>query len=719
MQIVSDIIKETKLLHDLGFAIHLLHKNSKRPIESGWTTGVRKTWATLENNYQKGMNVGVRLGTTSKIGDRGYLACIDIDIKDPSCGAQAFAKVREIVGNKKCPEVRSGRGNGSRHLYCITSEPFKMITVSKHEGWEICIYSDGRQMVLPPSIHPDTGRAYTWKVPLLAIDDLPLFDFSQYQSLPGSNKNKRVRKAAISNVVNDIEIDETIGSSWTTKVNLKIQKLIVRGEWDSKIVDDRSAYLFFAASALTKAGFTKNQTLTILTDTSTYLGQTAYDKSHANTKSRVKAAKWVWKYTLKKVLEERKKIFPELRGDENWRLQLVRGGSNGDGPIKPTIENAVLILQNEIAPNIFKHDEFGVRDIYGIDTDWGRKNAAVTDDAISRMRLWFGRNFRVEPNKEIISDAVTNIAKENSFDPLKEWLEALPEWDETPRLNSWLVKNFQAKGDPAYLGEIFRKWMVALVMRQFQPGEKFDWMPIFEGRQGVGKSSFGRLLVGEKYFLDYLGDLSNKDSALGLQGMWAVEMGELASLRRNEIEIIKGYLSRSIDKVRPPYGKRMIDYPRRCVFYGTTNRDKYLKDETGNRRFKPIIVGQLNFAALEKDREQLFAEAKFLFMSKIETPISLSSLSSKAKVYELEIQNTRLMEDDSNLMEDLLKEYISNEDSDFSHLKITELFRGPLSKFKLDQKNMQHAARALKALGYIKTKHQGNSVWKFTARDRG
>ena len=147
----------------------------------------------------------------------------------------------------------------------------------------------------------------------------------------------------------------------------------------------------------------------------------------------------------------------------------------------------------------------------------------------------------------------------------------MPPWDETPRIDTWLKRNFEAQGDDEYLAQVFRKWLCAMVIRAYEPGAKFDWMPIFEGEQGVGKSSFGRMLCGDKYFLDWLPDLMNKDSALALQGIWAVEMGELASFRKNEIEAVKAFLTRTVDKVRPPYGERWLESKRRCVFFGTTN----------------------------------------------------------------------------------------------------------------------------------------------------
>lgn len=122
----TEIFKEAQRLYKLGFAIHWLHPKSKRPIESGWTTGPRKDWQYLSETYIDGLNLGVRLGTPSKMGE-GYLAVVDVDVKskDERHKKEAVAAAKKLLKGIKCPAVSSGRGNGSRHYYCLTKEPFK------------------------------------------------------------------------------------------------------------------------------------------------------------------------------------------------------------------------------------------------------------------------------------------------------------------------------------------------------------------------------------------------------------------------------------------------------------------------------------------------------------------------------------------------------------------------------------------------------------------
>lgn len=765
---MTELKKEAKRLYDLGFAIHWLHQKSKRPIESGWTTGPRKEWRDLEKGYNEKLNVGVRLGTPSKIAN-GYLTVIDVDIKseDKKHLSAAIAALRTLVGQDvldSCPQVRSGRGNGSRHYYCRTSKPFKtwnpayspeLVKVempskkpSKAElnaltpseikkgirlsrAWEISLYSDGRQVVLPPSIHPDSGKPYQW---VTKLTKPPMVSFPTQQKTD-DNPLQGVKREYPTGDVNfdfkPISVDLDM-----VPITKEMFDAIVLGTG----VTDRSGYLLPASAALDAAGLDRMEIISVLTEPGYYLGACAYD--HAKTKSRDRAAHWLWKYTVERVLRERSAdhVFVEetdvsrkLSAEEikkqnkefgemwDWTQDLVK---TQQGAVKSTIGNVVAILKNEVGESFLKRNSFAYRDNYILNTPWGGKaNEIVADDDIARIRFWIGQNYKFEPAREYVYDALTEIACANSFDPVRDWLDELPAWDERQRLDTWLSKYFEAEGEPEYLAQVFRKWMCAMVMRVYVPGLKFDWMPIFEGAQGVGKSSFGRILCGDKYFTDWLPNLADKDAALALQGIWVVEMGELSQFRKNEMEVIKGFLTRTTDKVRPPHGRKTIESHRRCVFFGTTNREQYLRDDTGNRRFKPVKVGSLDFEALRIDRLQLFAEAKYLFDSKMETPATLD-LDGQARVFELNIQAEKMVEDDAHTMRDQLQNFIKKYAQDpencmpknLAKFRMTELFEGigPLQKWSTNNRNMQFAAKALKMMGAEKWKSHGTVYWKLT-----
>jgi len=608
-------------------------------------------------------------------------------------------------------------------------------------AWEISFYSDGRQVVLPPSVHPDSGELYRWKTPLTKASDLPLVDLA---SLSGESEvdddadfiePPKVKKAKKEDVKLDGFKVEPVDLAWLP-ISDEVREAIVHGAG----VKDRSGYLLKASTALVSAGLTQNEVLTVLTDPETFIGQCGYD--HAQTKSRKRAAEWVFKYTLAKVSAERsgEGVFgvvtaedlkprklteeemeaneKEFAADRSWQQDLVRGGQGGTGAPQKLVKNVVLIVRNTVARDVIKRDEFAYRDAYSVDTPWGGKaNRIVGNDDVARIKYWLSSAWGFEPSDNVIEGALVELACQNMFDPVKEALECLPAWDGVKRLDTWLTENFEAEGDPEYLAQVFRKWMVAMVMRVYQPGAKFDWMPIFEGAQGVGKSSFGRLLVGDKYFLDWLPNLHDKDSALSLQGMWAVEMGELSQFRKNELETIKSFVTRTVDKLRPPYGRRLVESPRRCVFFGTTNHNKYLTDPTGNRRFKPLMVGNLDFKALDRDRPQLFAEAKHLWDTKVESERTME-LTGAARIFEKKIHAEKMVEDEADVMREAMLSFVEKVvkgDVNFNlrKFRILDLLGGggPLGNWRPENRNTQFAAKMLRKCGAFMWPSKGINYW--------
>lgn len=667
MSNLTPTAKEAKRLYRLGFAIHWLHPKSKRPIGNEWTTGPRKAWKELSSTYQPNFNVGVRLGTPSQF-ESGYLAVIDVDIKseEKRHRQEALAALAKLIGKqkgKKCPEVRSGRGNGSRHLYCITSEPFKTFnpaqsleeikvrmpskSPSKKEkeqlseseiregwrlskAWEISLYSEGRQVVLPPSIHPDTNKPYFWQENLIDLESLPVLHFQSHCPKDELETDflgrpvKRERKGQ--ETVEDFTIDETLDIRWLPDLDENTRKLITLGLWRGKKIEDRSAYLLPAATGLVSAGLDKNSVLTVLTDRSTVLGECSYD--HAQTNSRKRAAKWLWNYTVKKVMRDRdprsafegKPIESEsldedeaasqaesVEADSDWKQYLEM---TEKGNVRSTLNNCKTILQNVCASkNIVGRDEFANNDFYLVDTPWrSKKGDAVTDMCIVRIKFFCSERYGVEFGDNLINQALLEIADVNRFHPVRSYLKSL-EWDGTPRLETWLQTYAAAQGPESYLKAVSRKILVALVKRVFEPGCQFDQVLILEGDQGVGKSSLLRALT-SPWFTDQPLNIGDKDTVLTMQSKWLIELGELASLNRSEVESMKAFVSQRTDRIRAPYGKRVEEYPRQSIFVGSTNLDEYLKDETGNRRFWPVkCVGKLKFKAIERDRDQLFAEA--------------------------------------------------------------------------------------------------------------
>lgn len=664
MSNTSPMVKESKRLHRLGLAIHWLHSRSKRPIGNEWATGARKEWTELSRTYKPGLNVGVRLGEPSKL-ENGYLCVVDVDIKSESKEhrKEAIRALRELVGTAEMPEVRSGRGNGSRHLYCVTAEPFKTWNPAESEetikvkmpskspskrelkeltekeikngwrlskAWEISLYSDGRQVVLPPSIHPDTGKPYFWKTPLVEISQLPLIDFGAPADV--DEKTGKRRERTQQEAVDDFAIDESLDIRWLPGLDRKTRGLIVSGIWNGVKVEDRSAYLLPATIGLVSAGLDKMGILTVLTDKSTYLGECAYD--HAQTTSRKRAAKWLWNYTVKRVMEERdpKRVFEgrkvkkakilgeaeaaaqaaEIEEESDWKQYLEK---TEHGLIRSTFNNCKTILENSCdTKNIVGRDEFASNDFYLTNTPWrSKKGDAVTDIDITRIKAFCAETYRVEFGDDSINKSLIDIADRNRYHPVRTWVKSL-EWDGISRAETWLMDLAGATGPDQYIRAISRKVLVALVKRIFEPGCKFDHVLILEGLQGTGKSTMLSNLTAP-WFSDETLNIGDKDAVLTMQSKWLIELGELSTLSKSEVETVKAFISRRTDRIRAPYGKRVEEFPRQCIFIGSTNKDEYLRDESGNRRFWPIKCGtKIDFQKMTEVREQLFAEAYGLYL---------------------------------------------------------------------------------------------------------
>jgi hypothetical protein len=266
---------------------------------------------------------------------------------------------------------------------------------------------------------------------------------------------------------------------------------------------------------------------------------------------------------------------------ENWREKLK---VTDKGSIAQTIENVVTILRHdprladclaldEMASNIVTRRDLPWRKVKG-ESQW-----VDADDAA--LRFYLERVYGIS-SKDKIFDAVNVVATENKFHPIKDYLEECV-WDGVPRVETLLV-DYMGAEDTTYTRTVSRKFMAAAVARIYRPGCKFDYMLTLRGAQGLGKSSFIGLLGG-RWFSDTLTTMQGKEAYEQLQGVWIMEVGELAGMKKAEVEAIKLFLSKRTDRFRPAYGRRTQEFPRQCIFVGSTNENQFLRDSTGNRRF--------------------------------------------------------------------------------------------------------------------------------------
>lgn len=305
---------------------------------------------------------------------------------------------------------------------------------------------------------------------------------------------------------------------------------------------------------------------------------------------------------------------PAAAFSTEWRKDLLL---NEDQEPRPVLANAITALRG--APEwdgVLWHDAFAVTTVARKPPPWiERSNAPWTDT------LWADRDDALVANwlqhqeimvpMSIAGQAVEVVARDRLFHPVREYLDALA-WDGTPRLDTWLLRYLGAE-DNAYHRAVGLRWLISAVARIYVPGCKADCALILEGPQGIRKSS-ALMALAAPWFTDRLSDLGSKDAAMETRGVWIIEIAELDTMGRAEVSTIKAFMSRTQDRFRPPYGKRLVDLPRQCVFAGSVNPEGgYLKDPTGGRRFWPVVCGAIDISALEQDRDQLWAEARDRF----------------------------------------------------------------------------------------------------------
>ena len=348
--------------------------------------------------------------------------------------------------------------------------------------------------------------------------------------------------------------------------------------------------------------------------------------------------------------EKRRQADEDFQDETDWRTLLKYQPKSKI--LENSVWNEMLILNNDPDFANFAYNELANRVQVTGDVPWDRPpdNKFWRDADTAQLKALI--DIRYIPFSSRNHDvSFIKVADDRHFHPIRDYLDGLPPWDGTARIPTILVRYLQADDTP-YVRAVTRKTFAAAVGRVYRPGVKFDSVLVLDGIQGIGKSTLFKDLVGDEYYSETLSltDMDDKSGAEKLQGFWVVEIGELAGMKKADIEKVKAFLSTADDKYRPSYGKTVESHPRQCIIIASVNGERgYLRDITGNRRFWIVKVHQeeqkksWNFS--KEERDQIWAEAKEIYQGgeKLYLEADLIKEAEKAQQSAMEIDERQGM----------------------------------------------------------------------------
>lgn len=389
----------------------------------------------------------------------------------------------------------------------------------------------------------------------------------------------------------------------------------------------------------------------------------------------------------------------KLSLDEPWAAELQTiPKMDGTSTIISNTYNASVILKNEgtwrFRKNVLE-DTIEFKDATG-------EYRRMADTDATKIMNWLQKEFKVTLSRVQLQDQCEALA--DDYDPLRSYIESL-RWDGVVRCDNFLADYFGCD-DNVVTRMYSRKWLVGLVARALRPGCKLDTVLVLQGDQGKGKSTALRLLV-EPWFSDSKVNVGDKDSLLAASRFWCHEFAELASLKRADLETMKAFITSTQDSYRPPYGRAVVQKPRRCVFVASTNEDEFLADPTGARRFWVVFVrNQISFEKIQRDRDQVVAEAVQAYKHGetwwLETQEQVKLQRDAAAEFQIE---------DNSVYKDAIRNWWARRPIDkrpdnlTASEVVTEVLNIPVER---TSKSIEMAAtRALKDLGFVSVRRLG------------
>lgn len=545
---------------DMGFKVVILGKQSKETI-TRWTPNgfldgtydpdVARGWWELTPKC----NVAIVCGETAEQGR--YLTVLDFDVdSDNDVDSVHDFLIPWEKEHGELPEtVTEITGRGGMHYFYFTKKP---IPKCENQKIHVDIRGVGSYTMVSPSIHPN-GNEVAWEN---HPDDYEIAwaDDNVYELI---------------DLILEGAVDE--GNSKGSKVDMSSG--LVKGSRNTDLYSMASGFMSQSwddeAIVFTINAFNKQS--------DDPLPQSEVDKviSSALKLPKGKSAEWYESHGIKKESEE-------FKASAEVRSMLSK---KANGVPMNTITNCMTVLGNDRnLKGHFCYNEMAYANTVECPVPWDSSKGTrkVTDLDYSQFAAYLERVYGITEIKTKGIDAISNVCSFNRYHPVREWLDSL-EWDGVPRVDTLLIEFMKADANE-YSAEAIKLFMRGAIARTLEPGCKFDTMLVLVGDQGIGKSTFIRMLSHNATWYNGNFNTIEGDTAIEkLQGKWILEMGELLALKKaKEIEAVKSFITNQIDVIRPKFGRTTMDRPRVCVFAGTTNDIDFLSDPTGNRRFLPV-----------------------------------------------------------------------------------------------------------------------------------
>lgn len=551
---------------ELGWSVFPL--TGKKPLIKGGFNSASTDPAQIKRWWLQdfpGANIGVACN--------GKFWALDLDLKTE--GDKTLYRLESEYGELPLTVRSITGGGGSHYLFKHTNVPIKNGANTAGRGLDT--RSDG-YIVLPPSVHPDTRGRYEWAL-----------GFSPNEIEIGEAPSWLVKLCAKTSAKSTAGTFPTVVSSSgsTTQLGRKILeavcgKILLAPEGEQESTLNASAYLIgrfvgsgqleqvSAESALTTAG----------------ISMPSFNPSRPWAPQEIEV-----------------KVRAAMTDGIEAPLRDFFRDSNGK--VIPSNQANVRLALNYLGVNP-RYDQFNDRLL--IESDGGAVSQ-LDDNGLTDLWLMIDEEFKFRPKKDFFADVVGSEARNGGFHPIREYFDSL-KWDGKCRVDEWLI-NYAGADPSSYVRAVGALVLVAAVRRVRSPGSKFDEMLILEGEQGTGKSTALKIMaIKNEWFSDDLPlGLDAQKTIERTRGKLIVEAGELRGMKKNDVESLKAFLSRTSDRARRVYGHLTEEVPRQFIIVGTTNSDKYLRDSTGNRRFLPVKTKKFDLKALKRDRNQLWAEA--------------------------------------------------------------------------------------------------------------